>query len=462
MKDGLITALQKILSPDHIITGASLDERYSHIWKMNEGLQARALLIPQNTQELSGIMKICNGMKQNVVIHGGLTNLVGGTESVPSDIVISMEAFRQIEEIDSSSRSMTVQAGVTLQEIQEEARAHDLLFPLNFGAKGSAQIGGIISTNAGGLRVFRFGMTRNLVLGLEVVLADGTVISSLKRIIKDNSAYDLKQLFIGSEGSLGIITRAVLKLVERPLSRCSAFVGLNSYVDVVALLKHMDRGSAGKLSGFELIWQYTYKAMTSPPAHSRAPIPHDYQFYVLVDLMGADQEKDTALLEQLLEQAHGLNLIEDAALAYTESDLDWFWKIREDVHAFVSLCTVDQHFDVSLPIPKIGHYVAEVVEELNSHDDIEHVFPFGHVADGNVHFVVGKTNESDALRLWINDVVYNPLRSIGGSVSAEHGIGMHKKQYLPISRSDEEIALMRKIKNVLDPNGILNRGKVLP
>ncbi len=453
--------LLSIIGTSQILLGDDLKDRYNHIWKMNDGLIAKAVVLPKSTKELSEILKFCDKHKQTIVVHGGLTNLVGSTETTENDLVISLERMNKIEEIDEQSRTITVQAGVILQEVQEAAKAKDLLFPLNFGAKGSAQIGGVISTNAGGLRVFRFGMTRNLILGIEVVLADGTIISSLKKVIKDNSAYDLKQLFVGSEGTLGVVCKAVLKLVEQPKSRCSAYVSLNAYEQVVELLRYVDKHSAGLLSGFELIWGQTYKAMTTPPSKNAPPLPHGNNYYVLIELLGGDQIKDFALLQNILERALDNEIIVDAALAYTEADLEWFWQIREDVHVFVSLCTVDQHFDISLAINLIGDYVNDVTEKLKAKPEIEHVFPFGHVADGNIHFVIGKANNSEELKLWINDIVYAPLQDLMGSVSAEHGIGTHKKNYLSLCRSKDEIRLMKKIKKTLDPNNILNRGKVL-
>lgn len=456
----LIGKLEKFLRLDQLETGDKLNERYNHIWEMDKALKAKVLVKPESTQEVSQIMSLCNQLEQKVVIFGGLTNLVGGTETEGDELIISLERMNKIEELDSSSRTMTVQAGVCLQEVQERAGEADLLFPLNFGAKGSAQMGGIVSSNAGGLRVFRFGMTRQLVLGLEVVMPDGTIIDSLKKIIKDNSAYDLKQLFIGSEGTLGVVTRIVLKLTEKPESRCAAYVGLHQYERVVELLKFMDRKSAGKLSGFELIWKDTYKAMTSPPASSRPPLPQDYKYYVLIELMGGDQNADMDLLESLLSTALESGLIEDAVLAYTASDMEWFWKIREDVHVFVSLCDFDQHFDVSLPVGEIGDYVDRVIEKMKDWPEITHIFPFGHVADGNVHFVIGKTQDGEDLKSKINELIYRPLQAYRGSVSAEHGIGKHKKDYLSISRSPQEIELMKLIKRTLDPKALLGPGKI--
>jgi len=461
MNESLINELQRKLGSDKVLLGSAVSERYEHIWRMEESLQAMAVLLPSTTAEVAASMKVCYAHNQPVVVHGGLTNLVGSTVTNKQEVVISMEKLNAIEEIDTSSRTMTVQAGVILEMIQQAAKEQDLLFPLNFGAKGSAQIGGVISTNAGGLRVFRYGMTRNLVLGLEVVLADGTILSSLKKIIKDNSGYDLKHLFIGSEGTLGIVTKAVLKLVEAPKSRNSAWLGVTNYEKVIQLLKFLDGRLSGTLSGFELVWNTTFQVLTSPPSTVKSPLPYTYPFYVLIETLGSDQEKDLATLQHLLEFALESELIADAAIAFTESDLQWFWQIREDVHLLVRTCQYDQQFDVSLPIPQIGKYVATTIEQLLAIPEVQVVLPLGHVADGNMHFMVGKTNQSKALTEKINEVIYHPLKALGGSVSAEHGIGIDKKTYLPISRSPEEIALMRLLKKSLDSKGLLNRGKLL-
>lgn len=457
----IVNELIKKLGEDKVIIGEALKERYYHIWKMDVPLQALAVVLPKTTEDVSVILKSCNAHQQPVVIHGGLTNLVGSTEVDQHEVVISLEKMNTIIEVDTQSRTMSVEAGVILENIQVAAKDENLLFPLNFGAKGSAQIGGIISTNAGGLRVLRYGMTRNLVLGLEVVLADGTIVTSMKKIIKDNSAYDLKQMFIGSEGTLGIVTKTILKLSEAPKSRVSAFVAFNTYDKVVSFLKYMDQGLAGLLSGYELIWQETYEAMTSPPALSKPPLPHGYKYYVLVEALGSNQEYDQQRFQELLEIAMQEEMIVDGSIAQNESDLTWFWKIREDVHVIDSLCNHSQHFDISLPIPLIGKYIDTTTKKLLELPQVEKVFPFGHVADGNIHFIIGKETQNDTLINAINDVIYKPLQSIGGSVSAEHGIGVHKKNYLQLCRTAEEINLMKRWKQMMDPNMILNRGKVL-
>ncbi len=457
----MIDELIKAIGSPSVLVGDALKDRYVHIWSMSDSLSAKAVIIPKNTEELSAILKICHRYSQKVVVHGGKTNLVGSTECKESEMVISLEKLNQIEEIDVNSRTMTVQSGVILEHIQNHAKEHDLLFPLNFGAKGSAQIGGVISTNAGGLRVIRFGMTRQLVLGLEVVLADGTIINSMKKIIKDNSGYDLKQLFIGAEGTLGVITKATLKLVEAPKSRNSAFIAFNEYEKVMAFMKFMDRGLAGLMSGFELIWGPTYNTMTSPPSSSKPPLDQHYKYYVLIESLGSDQNKDKEQMQSLLESALENEMILDAVMANSVSDLNWFWTIREDVHVIKTSCDYDHHFDVSLPIPLIGNYVDDICQKVVQIDGVNACYPFGHIADGNIHFIIDRINEDPVLIQEINKLVYRPLKEIGGSVSAEHGIGVHKKAYLPISRSPEEITLMKLLKKSLDPKGILNSGKII-
>jgi FAD/FMN-containing dehydrogenase len=448
------------LKEEQILEKNALSHRYHHIWHMDEPLKALCVLLPENTEQVSEIMKICFQEAFPVVVHGGLTNLVGSTETTGNEVVISTERLNKIEEIDTASRTMTVQAGVILEHIHEATNEKELLFPLNFGARGSAQIGGVISTNAGGLRVLKYGMTRQLVLGLEAVLPDGTVISSMKKIIKDNSGYDLKQLFIGSEGTLGIVTRAVLKLEEAPKSRNAAYIGFDDYDKVVGFLKYMDSNLAGKLSGFELIWKNSYEQMTSVSAAVKPPLPYDYEYYVLTEALGSHPTNDQAEFQDLLEKALENEMILDAVMAQSPSDVEWFFRIREDVNNLVDFMTHDQHFDISLPIPLIGSYIATRYKALAAIKGVQQIYAFGHVADGNIHFMIGKENLRIELKKEIDHCIYDGLKEIGGSVSAEHGIGTHKKAYLELCRSPEEIALMRSLKSFMDPKGILNPGKI--
>jgi len=459
--ESIVSRLISVLDKNRVLTNRRVKERYHHVWQMDQPLTAMAVLFPKTTVEISKILSVCNEYGQPVVVHGGLTNLVGSTETSPDEIVISMEKMNSIEEIDCTSRTITVQAGAILENVQRAAEDKGLLFPLNFGAKGSAQIGGIVATNAGGLRVLRYGMTRQLVVGLEAVLADGTVISSMKKLIKDNSAYDLKQLFIGSEGTLGVVTKVILRLVESPKSRISALTGLEKYEQVVAFLRFMDQSLAGTLSSFELMWRPTYEVLTTPPATVSPPLPYDYNYYVLLDTLGSDHKYDSNRFQNLLEEALDKKLIQDAVPAESSQEISRFWTIREDVNPMVAQCNHTQQFDISIPIPLIGEVVNKIVSELYRIPEVEKVFAFGHVGDGNIHLVVGKNRQSEHLINQINHRVYQPLKSIGGSISAEHGIGVHKKHYLHISRTPEEIQLMKILKKSLDPGNILNPGKIL-
>jgi len=398
----IVDDIAQAIGPEKVLNSDQIAERFDHVWNTDKPLIAKAVVLAKTTEDVSAVLKICNAANQSVVMHGGLTNLVGSTRCKPNDI------------------------------------EKDMLFPLNFGAKGSAQIGGCVGTNAGGLRVLRYGMTRNLILGMEAVLADGTILSSLKKIIKNNSGYDLKHLLIGSEGTLGIVTKVVLKLEEAPKSRNSAFVGFNDFNKLVDFLKYADKTLGGTLSAFELLWQGAYKTLTTEPSQMKPPLPYDFKYYVLFESLGGNVEKDNQLFMGILESAMEKELILDAAPGYTEADLAWFWNIREDVGIINSVCVIDQHFDVSLPISKIDAYVDKVMQEVVKIEGVDNCYTFGHVADGNIHFIVDKQNDTDALRMAINDVVYGPLADFNGSVSAEHGIGLDKKPYLSICRTSSE------------------------
>ena len=274
----IIKKITKVVDESSIITGEDLKSRFYHIWKTDISLESICVVLPRNTEQVSEIMKICYENDQEVVIHGGLTNLVGSTKTNNSQIVISLEKMNSIIEIDTESKTVTCESGVILEDLINACKEKDLLLPLNFGARGSAQIGGAVSTNAGGLRVFKYGMTRNLVLGTEAVLPNGTVINSLKKLIKDNSGYDLKQIFIGSEGTLGIVTKVVLRLYELPTSRLTAMSAINSYDNVIKLLKHLEKNLSGNLSGFELLWNSTYKTMVSEKTNYNKYLPDTYKY----------------------------------------------------------------------------------------------------------------------------------------------------------------------------------------
>ncbi len=457
MNEELIEHLRSIVGPEGILPAEELRRRPAGFMR-EDTLQAGLLIRPKTTAEVSSVLKLCNREKIPVVPQGGLTGLVHGADTAPAHIVLSLERMNAIEEIDPVQRIAVAQAGVTLQTMQEALEPHGLAFPLDLGARGSATLGGNAATNAGGNRVIRYGMMRAMVLGLEAVLADGTVISSLNRMIKNNAGYDLKQLFIGSEGTLAVITRLVLRLSERPRSQDVAFVSLNSFDAVTAFLKHMDRALGGSLSAFEVMWREFYELVTTAPAKSTPPLPHGRPFYVLVESLGAEQEKDSARFIAALESASDAGLIADAVVASSERERAGLWAMRDDVMQ-VARYGWPFTFDVSLPVTAMEGYILGVRRTLAERWPAHHCWVFGHLGDGNLHLVIHTGNDAD--RAQVERIVYEPLALVAGSVSAEHGIGLEKKPYLPLSRTPEEIALMRALKATLDPNGILNPGKIV-
>ena len=427
---------------------------------IGETCQAAAVVRPVTTEEVSAVIRICHEAEQPVVTHGGRTGLVGAIRCKPNEIVLSMERMNRIEEIDELGRTMTVQAGVPLQVVQETAEKHGLLFPLDMGARGSCHIGGNVVTNAGGNRVIRYGMTRELVLGLEAVLADGSVVSSMNRMIKNNAGYDLKQVFIGSEGTLGVVTRVVLKLSEQPKSQNAALVAIPSADKLTKFLKHVDVGLGGTLSAFEVMWNDFYRIVTTPPAKSSPPLSQDHAFYVLVESMGGNQKRDDERFEEVLGEAIEAELVEDAVIAKSSSEYHGLWSIRDDVEQLMHLKPLFV-FDVSLPIAAMADYVDGMRAKLREQWPESKLVVFGHMGDGNLHVTVSAGKSNAETRKAVEQIVYAPLAEVGGSVSAEHRIGLEKKPYLHLSRGPEEIAMMHTLKRALDPKGLLNPGKVI-
>lgn len=456
----IVESLRELIGAAAVLDAADTATRSAGVWRP-DNLQAAALARPASTQEVAKVMAWCHANDVSVVTHGGLTGLVHGGDAGPEQVILSLERMRQIEEINTVQRTATVEAGVILQTLQEAVEEQALMFPLDLGARGTATLGGNAATNAGGNRVIRYGMMRDMVLGLEVVLADGTIVSSMNHLIKNNAGYDLRQLFIGSEGTLGVITRLVLRLREQPSARDMAIVGLESFDKVAAFLKHMDHSLGGTLSAFESMWQEFYQLVTTAPAKGKPPIAQDYPFYVLVESQGADRELDTQRFNNAMEAAYENGLIVDAAISQSESDCEAFWSLRDDVEQ-VMHGGFPIIFDISLPIGEMEQYTSTLKAQMGDAIGEHKLWIFGHLGDGNLHINVQVPAE-DYMRLRpiVEQQVYAPLAAFQGSVSAEHGIGLEKKPYLGISRSENEVALMRTLKSALDSKGILNPGKVI-
>jgi FAD/FMN-containing dehydrogenase len=451
---GLLEKLSKVVSAGGLISGDALSERLFP----GSNLPI-ALVRPKTTEEVAQILSICHELDQPVVPHGGLTGLVDATQSNQQEVALSLERMNTIEAIDVQSRTMTVQAGVPLQTVQEKADEAGMLFPLDLGARGTATIGGNASTNAGGNRVIRYGMMRDQILGMEVVLADGTIISSMNKILKNNTGYDLKQLFVGSEGTLGIVTRLVLRMRSLPVSQEMALLAIDDFTKVTEFLNHIDSALGGTLSAYEVLWQDYYQLVTQPPAEGRAPLPNNYQYYVLLEALGgsitADQERFEAALSEALEQ----ELIADAVIAQNQGERDALWAIRDDVGQVAQNAPIFA-FDISVSLNHMESYVEELKASLTEQWPDHSCMIFGHLGDGNLHIIVGNGDSSIEAKKAIDETVYAGLPARGGSVSAEHGIGLQKQEYLSWSRNSDEINLMKVLKQSLDPKDILNPGKI--
>ena len=455
-----LDALVHGLGGDGVLAAGAVAQRQSS-WIDPAPLQALALLRPRTTAEVAAAMAICHAARQPVIVYGGGTNLVRATQSTPGDLLLSLERMAAIVDIDAANRTMTVQAGAPLQRVQEAAAAADLFFPLDLAARGSATIGGCIAMNAGGVRVLRYGVMRELVLGVEAVRADGTVLTGLNHMLKNNAGYDLKQLFIGSEGTLGVVTQAVLRLFPAPRTASTALLGMDDFAQVTALLPLLQRDLGGALASFEVMWNGYYRLTTTPPAPTRPPLSQEYGYYVLVETLGGDERSDRQHFERALDHAAHNGLFADAVIAGSERQRAELWRVREDSEQIERQHHLAFGYDVSLPIGAMEEYVADVMSGIELYfGDEARCWVYGHLGDGNLHINVWapQMQPDDAGR--VAAIVYGPLRLARGSISAEHGIGLEKKAYLALSRTPEEIATMRLLKRTLDPHNILNPGKL--
>lgn len=452
----LLDDLRAIVGEAGVLTGDEVASRYPGYFMDRIG--ADAIVRPRSTEEVAAILALCNAAGQPVVVQGGMSGWVRATQTRRGEIALSLERMAAIEAIDPVNRTATVQAGVVLEALEAALEAYGLTFPLDLGGRGSCQLGGNASTNAGGMRVIRYGMMRDQVLGVEAVLADGRVVSSLNRMIKNNTGYDLKQLFIGSEGTLGVITRLVLRLRERPTSCNTAIVCAANFSQMVDLLRFVDRGFGGLLSAFELIDNSFYRVNTGAGKHA-PPLPADQPYYAIIEMLGSQQERDAELFESVLGEAGERGYFDDAVLARSEAQRQQIWEIREDLEHVVREFQPFYAFDVSLPVGDMEDYIAAVTERLKARWPEGRIAFLGHMGDGNLHIAIGAGGEDD--RHGVEECVYEPLRPIGGSISAEHGIGLEKKLWLDVSRTAIERGLMSQIKRLLDPANILNPGKIM-
>ena len=457
MSADIVQSLRDLVGHANVLTGNEIQDR-SAIWGTNQPCLAKAVVCPASTAEVAAILRVCHEAGQPVVPFGGMTNLVQGALTGPDDVAISFERMDRIEDIDPTANTMTVQAGVTMQAAQERADEAGLYFPVDIGARGNCMLGGNVSTNAGGTRVIRYGMIRESVLGLEAVLADGTIVTSMNTLLKNNSGFDLKQLFIGTEGQLGLITRIVFRLQAKPRSHNVALVACDEYEQVVRLLNETRRHLGGALCGFEVMWDNYFHEVVEPAGRLPSPVPPEHRFYVIIEATGTHPGTDDEAFLSAIGEIFEAGVCAAGVIAKSDTERESIWAIRHEVEWVVR----DAHvFDISLPVPDVYEYNETVAAGIRGAIPDAKVVTFGHLGDNNIHICVLCGERTDANAKIIEKHVYEALRPYGGAISAEHGIGMEKKAWLPVSRSAAEISLMKTLKQSLDPKNILNPGKVI-
>ena len=433
-------------------------------WRGKYQGKSPLLLKPASTAEVAAILAICNETKTAIVPQGGNTGLVGGQIPVHGEVLLSLQRMNKILNLDAKGMTMTVQSGTVLATVQSAAKEAEMLFPLSLASEGSCTIGGNIATNAGGTHVLRYGMMRSLVLGLEVVLADGRVLPMLTSLPKDNSGYDLKQMFIGSEGTLGVITAASLRLFPRPLETAVAFVAVPSPGAALDLLGQMRGHAGGELNAFELVPRIAMDLVCKHIEKTHDPLRLSSPWYVLVEIAGGSGAGER--LQDALNDALTRDIATDAVMAMSEAQAQSLWRIRESISEAQRREGASVKHDISVPIAAVPAFIKKATAAVLAKHPGTRPVTFGHLGDGNLHFNFSAPPGQDAAFLaeWdaIQLIVHDIVKDFSGSISAEHGIGTMKRELLPRYKSHEELEVMRALKALFDPGNILNPGKTVP
>ncbi|MCP1830701.1 FAD/FMN-containing dehydrogenase [Bradyrhizobium sp. USDA 4503] len=461
----LLEKFRAIVGAKYAMTDAADIEPY--VTEERDLFHGRSPLVlrPGSTAEVAAICKLATEHRIALVPQGGNTGLVGGQTPHNGEVVVSLRRLDKIRDIDVESNTMTCEAGVVLQIAQQKAAEVDRLFPLSLGAEGSCTIGGNLSTNAGGTGALAYGVAREMALGVEVVLADGRVLNALSKLKKDNTGYDLRNLFIGAEGTLGIITAATLKLFPRPRAVETAYVGLASPAAALKLLSISRDQAAGALTSFELLADVAVDFSIRHGIDIRDPLESKHPWYVLMELSSSRGDaRDT--LEAILAQGMEDGIVDDAVIAANLSQRQAFWKLRDEMSAAQKPEGGSIKHDISVPVAAVPAFIEEANAAVVKLIPGSRPVPFGHLGDGNIHYNVSQpvgANAADFLARWhdVNAVVFEIVLRMGGSISAEHGIGVLKRDELPDVKDKVAIELMRQVKAMLDPLGIMNPGKVL-
>jgi FAD/FMN-containing dehydrogenase len=464
-----IDALVHIVGEDHAIRDEADMARYLTEWRDRYHGKAALVLKPGSTGEVSAILKCANETRTAIVPQGGNTGLVGAQipDESGNEVIVSLERLTHVRDIDLASNTMTVEAGLTLALAQQVAESAGRLFPLSLASEGSCQIGGVLATNAGGMAVLAYGSARDLALGLEVVLADGRVWDGLKTLRKDNTGYDLKDLFIGSEGTLGIITAAVLRLFPRPMERVTCIAGVNELERAPEFFTRVYDAAGPMVTAFEILPRIGLEFVLKHGRDTRDPFLSPHPWYLLFDLTSPRVgEEPHRLAEALLQEGIEAGEITDAVIATSLKQTQEFWRLRELMSEVQKQEGGSIKHDVSVPVARVPEFIARANQLVELMIPGARPVPFGHLGDGNIHYNVSQPIGMDKdvfLSNWeaLNAAVHEIVLDLGGSISAEHGIGRMKRDLLPHAKGPLAVELMRKIKTSFDPNGILNPGKLL-
>jgi FAD/FMN-containing dehydrogenase len=464
----LLQELAAVVGEANVLAGDAAAP-YLTDWRKRYVGRARAVVRPAGTAEVAAIVRACARAGAPMVPQGGNTGLVGGgtPDASGEAVVISLQRMRRVRSIDVANDTATVEAGCVLQEVQQAARERGRLFPLSLAAEGSATIGGNLATNAGGVQVLRYGNARDLTLGLEVVLASGEVWDGLRGLRKDNTGYDLKHLFIGAEGTLGVITAATLKLYPLPAAQMTALAAVPSLAAATRLLERARAAAGAALTAFEVMGAITLRHAVEALPALRMPLPLLQPWYALLELSDAESEQHaTAVFERVLAEALDAGEIVDAAVARSLAEAQALWALREGIPEAHARRGGNVKHDISLPVSCIAEFVDSTNGELRSRFAWIEPIVFGHLGDGNLHYNMGTVAGTPievafAHEKEINGLVNDAVHARGGSISAEHGLGQLKREAITRYKSALELELMRRIKGALDPLGLMNPGKVL-
>ncbi len=458
-------SLRAIVGAARVLTAAQEVAPFCTDWRGRYTGNARCVVLPGSTDEVAAVVRACADAGVAIVPQGGNTGLCGGATPTGDEVVIVLTRLNRIRAIDPDNNSITVEAGCTLHAVQEAAREAGRLFPLSLAAEGSATIGGNLSTNAGGVQVLRYGNARDLTLGLEVVLADGRVWNGLRGLRKDNTGYDLKHLFIGAEGTLGLITAATLKLFPRPRAQATAWVAVPDPAAAVALLGRLRDAAGDNVTAFEIVGRPALELVLRHIPNARDPLLGKPEWQLLVELSGARADL-AATLESALEAAAEAGLVADAVVASSEAQTAALWALRENVSEAQKIEGVSIKHDIAVPVSRIAEFITRADAALRKDFPAVRIVCFGHIGDGNLHYNQSRADADSnadfiARTDAVNRVVHDLVHELGGSISAEHGLGQLKREEVLRYKSPIEMDMMRAVKQALDPDGRMNPGKLL-